>query len=76
MQASERDEVLPRAVPVTEQAGAPGTSRAGGAAGAAGVSMRDLLASCLAASAVSTPPRAPVAERPGSSGTRRHPEAA
>jgi len=33
-------------------------------AGAAGVSMRDLLASCAAAKAVSTPPRDPAPEAP------------
>ncbi|MFG3248293.1 hypothetical protein [Streptomyces sp. NPDC048187] len=49
----------------------------------AGVSMRDLLASCAAATAVSTPPRAPeplacrpVRDRPGHRGDRDRREAA
>ncbi|MDO0926194.1 hypothetical protein QQY24_12435 [Streptomyces sp. TG1A-8] len=41
----------------------------------AGVSMRDLLASCAAADAVSRPPRAPEAARPGTP-AGRHREAA
>ncbi|MEU8585531.1 hypothetical protein AB0C59_00725 [Streptomyces sp. NPDC048664] len=36
--------------------------RAGAGTASAGVSMRDLLASCAAAKAVSTPPRDPVPE--------------
>ncbi|MEU5221347.1 hypothetical protein AB0G55_01535 [Streptomyces toyocaensis] len=39
-----------------------------------GVSMRDLLAACAAAAAVSTPPRAP--ERPSAGRVRDHREAA
>ncbi|MER6122315.1 hypothetical protein ABT173_06405 [Streptomyces sp. NPDC001795] len=50
MPATERDEALPRV--------------AAGAAGAAGVSMRDLLASCAAAKEISTPPRDPAPEAP------------
>ncbi|SPF05046.1 hypothetical protein [Streptomyces sp. MA5143a] len=49
----------------------------GVASGVAGVSMRDLLASCAAAKVVSTPPGAPpvrVEERRGVKG--RHPRAA
>ena len=45
---AQRAETLPREVP-----GAPGVS---------GVSMRDLLASCAAATAISTPPRLPAPE--------------
>ncbi|MCF3133223.1 hypothetical protein [Streptomyces olivochromogenes] len=41
---------------------------------AAGVSMRDLLASCAAADAVSRPPREPEPEKPEP--VREHPEAA
>ena len=48
MPATERDECQPRVVPA-----------AGG-----GPSMKDLLASCAAAEAVSTPPRDPAPERP------------
>ncbi|MFD1658964.1 hypothetical protein ACFSL4_12285 [Streptomyces caeni] len=51
MPASERDEAPPRV-------------EAGAAAGAAGVPMRDLLAACAAAKAVSTPPRPPAAGTP------------
>ncbi len=40
-------------------------------AGAAGVSMRDLLASCAAAKAVSTPPRDPEPEAPRATPARR-----
>ncbi|GGY92896.1 hypothetical protein [Streptomyces poonensis] len=61
MQASERAEAPARAVPPAEPVKTSGV---------AGVSMRDLLASCVAASAVSTPPRVPAAE------ARRQPEAA
>ncbi|WP_320779676.1 hypothetical protein [Streptomyces sp. CRN 30] len=71
MQASERERALPRAVPTATTAGPTGT----GTSGVAGVPMRDLLASCAAASAVSTPPRAPAVTPPAGE-TRRHPEAA
>ncbi|AIS00026.1 hypothetical protein [Streptomyces glaucescens] len=54
MQAPERDETRPRAVPA--------------------VSMRDLLASCAAATAVSTPPREP--RRPEAEQRGGHREAA
>lgn len=59
MQASERDETLPRAERVT------------GVPGVLGVSMRELLASCVAARVVSTPP-----EPPAEGGDVRCPEAA
>ncbi|MFF3909183.1 hypothetical protein ACFYZJ_25080 [Streptomyces sp. NPDC001848] len=48
MPATERDECQPRVVPA-----------AGG-----GLSMKDLLASCAAAEAVSTPPRDPAPDEP------------
>ncbi|MFI1003761.1 hypothetical protein ACIP10_28620 [Streptomyces galbus] len=60
----------PVSVPVSETGCAPGSGSTGGAPAPA-VSMRDLLAACAAADAVSRPPRAPEPhDRPAARGHR------
>ncbi len=68
MQGSERRDGRP--------SGAGSGAASGAASGVAGVSMRDLLASCAAAKVVSTPAAPPVRGEERRAVERRHPRAA